>query len=533
MKKILVPFADTHQFSTLVDSYLSGNPELRSFYRFPAEPASFSAAIKQRESSPCNRELLVERLRVQYGDILNNESPGSEQVRTSIEELKKQNCFTVTTGHQLNIFTGPLYSIYKIATTIKLAIELRKLYPAYSFVPVFWMASEDHDFAEINHTRIFGKQVSWEREAAGAVGRMDPSSMHEVVAMVKEIMGSDAACIDIFEQAYLHSPNLAVATRKIIHALFSEHGLIVIDGDDAALKHEFADEMRDDMLNNSAFHAVESVSKKLGTLHKTLVQPREINVFYLSNGSRERIVKNDDTGYRVLNTDITFTRDELLEHLQSHPENFSPNVVLRPLYQEKILPNLAYIGGPGELNYWLQFMGAFEAAQIPFPVLMLRNCMLLLDNTTTSKLEKLGISVPELFMSSDFLVLKILEQSSEVHVGTEHLAALLQKEYGKIAKSWASVDASLVPGVEAEKQKVLNGLNSLEEKARRALKRKNESVVTQVKNLKDKLFPGGGLQERSDNFLPYYCRNNSGFINEIIAHTNPFEKDFIVLVDEK
>ncbi len=532
MKKILVPFADTHQFSPLVDEYLSGDPKLNSFYRFAPEPASFHDALKQRENFKCNRQLLANRLMSQYGEVLNDGSPGSVKVRDAIQLLNDQKCFTVTTGHQLNIFTGPLYSIYKIATTIKLAMELRQMHPSLSFVPVFWMASEDHDFAEINNTRIFGKPVSWERDAAGAVGRMDPSGMRDVVAGVREIMGSDARCMDIFEQAYLNSTDLAVATRKIIHALFSEHGLVVIDGDDAQLKREFVGEMRDDILNHTAFHAVESVSKKLGAIHKTLVQPREINVFYLSEGSRERIVKKEEGFYQVLNTQIKFSSEELLENMEAHPENFSPNVVLRPLYQEKILPNLAYIGGPGEVSYWLQFMGAFDAAEIPFPVLMLRNCLLLLDKNSAGKLEKLGIAVPEIFKSADYLVLKVLENSSDVHVGTDHVASLIQKGFHELAEQWARLDPSLVPGVEAEHQKLLKGLTALEEKARRALKRKNESVVTQVKNLKEKLFPGGGLQERTDNFLPYYCRNNNGFINEVIAHANPFEKDFIVLVEE-
>ena len=206
--------------------------------------------------------------------------------------------------------------------------------------------------------------------------------------------------------------------------------------------------------------------------------------------------------------------------------------MLRPLYQEKILPNLAYIGGPGELNYWLQFMDAFDANKIAFPVLILRSCMLLLNKNTSGKVQKLGFTVPELFLSNDYLVLKVLESSAEIHINTVAISALIQKEFDVLSKELARLDASLVSSVEAERQKTLNSISNLEEKARRALKRKNETLVTQVKNLKEKLFPGGGLQERTDNFLPYYCQDPEHFISEIISHSNPFEKKFIVLVEE-
>jgi len=533
MKKILVPFADTHQFSSLIDEYLSGNASLKSFYRLAPEAGSFKQAIESRLGHPVNRKVLTESLNEQYGSLLKQTSSASEKTNAAIGLLENENCFTVTTGHQLNIFTGPLFFIYKIATTIRLSRDLKALHPDCDFVPVYWMATEDHDFNEINNTRIFGKPVVWNREAGGAVGRMNLNGMKEVLDEVKEIVGSDAGdCLSIFENAYLTAPNLAVATRQIVHQLFGAHGLVVIDGDDAALKKEFVNEMRDDLLLHKSFDAVTATSQKLSEIHKIQVQPRQINLFYIASGLRERIVKNEDGTYAVLNSDIAFSREKILQELESNPENFSPNVVLRPMYQEKILPNLAYISGPGELNYWLQFMGAFDANKISFPVLILRNCFQLVDSGAASKLSKLGIDIPDFFQSTDFLILKVLENSTDVHVGTDAITSLLQKIFNELGEEWSKLDASLLSSIDAEKQKMLKSIAGLEEKARRALKRKNETVVNQVKNLKDKLLPEGGLQERYENFIPYYCRLKDDFIREIISHSNPFEKNFIVLMEE-
>lgn len=532
MKKTRVTFAETQQFSSLIDKYLSGDPGLKPFYNFLPEISSFKEIIEERHKVALNRKLLAASLISQYGSIFENTDEATQKVQASISSLEDANTFTVTTGHQLNIFTGPLFSIYKIATTIKLATELRALFPQYNFIPVFWMASEDHDLEEINHTRIFGKEVKWDKVAGGAVGRMNTDGMQEVLDRVKEITGNPGNGVEVFEEVYTGSATLAEATRKIIHALFAEYGLVVIDGDDKNLKSEFINEMRDEIILQKTFDAVKKTTADLSKLHKTLVQPREINLFYLASGSRERIVRDDDNRYRVLNSDKIFTESEIVTELNSHPENFSPNVILRTMYQEKILPNLAYIAGPGELSYWLQFKDAFEASGIPFPVVLLRNCFLLLDKSSALKFEKLGISITDLFQTTDHLIDKVLENSSDTNINTNGITEVIQSAFHDLGKHLGSLDPSLVASAEAEKQKALKGIAALEEKAHRALKRKNETLVTQVKNLKEKLFPGGGLQERTENFLPYYNRNGQNFIRDIIEQSDPFEKQFIVLQEE-
>ncbi|HMT30711.1 MAG TPA: bacillithiol biosynthesis cysteine-adding enzyme BshC, partial [Bacteroidia bacterium] len=354
MKKSLVPFNETHQFSAMVDDYLSGDEKLRPYYKHLPDPESMRQAIDDKRLVPINRRVLHECLIQQYGDLLNNSQKSSETVKNGINKLLDENTFTVTTGHQLNLFTGPLYSIYKIATTISLAGEIQRMHPQYQIVPVFWMASEDHDFAEINHARIYTKTISWNREAKGPAGRLKMDDFNPVLEEFKSIVGDQQEIINLFENAYASSANLAEATRKIIHALFGSYGLVVIDGDDEKLKKLFIGEMKTDLLDHLAFEKVTSQSAKLGKNYKVQVQPREINLFYIEDNLRERIVK-EDAVYKVLNTEIKFSESDILKELDQHPEKFSPNVVLRPLYQGKILPNLASIGGPEALNYWLVY----------------------------------------------------------------------------------------------------------------------------------------------------------------------------------
>ncbi len=307
-----------------------------------------------------------------------------------IEKLQESNTYTVTTGHQLNIFTGPLYFIYKIVSTINLAKQLKSQYPDQNFVPIYWMASEDHDFEEISHFLLFGKKYQWETSQTGAVGRMNPQ---ELSAILEEMPEKPA----IFEKAYLGQKTLAAAVRQYVHDLFGAEGLVVIDADDSRLKKIFAPIIKDDLIANKANELVESTTQSLADLgYKSQIFPREINFFYLKDHFRERIVK-EGNHFEVLNQGIQFTEEELLAELEQYPERFSPNVVMRPLYQESILPNIAYLGGPAEVAYWMQLKGVFAHYQVAFPVLMPRNFALIINKTSAKKMQKLELTTTQIF----------------------------------------------------------------------------------------------------------------------------------------
>jgi uncharacterized protein YllA (UPF0747 family) len=194
------------------------------------------------------------------------------------------------------------------------------------------MASEDHDLEEIKTVQLEGKKFKWNTEQSGAVGRMTTDGLDQ---LAKEISGKE----NVFYEAYAHANNLAEAVREYVNTLYGKKGLLVLDADNPALKGDFKNIIRDDVLRNSANKLVEDCSNSLNDLgYKTQTYPREINFFYLQEGLRERIVKEKGV-FKVLNTDLTFTEEEIKVEIENHPERFSPNVILRPVYQDAILPN--------------------------------------------------------------------------------------------------------------------------------------------------------------------------------------------------
>src|SRR5690606_19297596 len=299
------------------------------------------------------------------------------------EKLADSQTYTVTTGHQLNLFTGPVFFIYKILQTIKLADHLNQTFPEQRTVPVFWMATEDHDFDEINHFNTRGNYYETKAEAGGAVGRIQPDDHFFIAEFEKEFTDSvyGTELILMMKRAYKKGNSLAQSTRILVHELFADYGLLVIDGDDADLKSQMKAIFRGELLNRDLFETTKpTVSQLTERYGKVQVNPREINLFYLSDmrGRREL----DGEKYIIIDKNISFSKDEILTELENHPEKFSANALMRPVYQETVLPNIAYIGGNAEIMYWLELKLYFEKLALPFPVLIPRNSMLFVSAKT-------------------------------------------------------------------------------------------------------------------------------------------------------
>lgn len=531
MNKTLLDFPLIKDFPKLTLDYLNQESFLKSFYNFPPHLDSFKKLIEERKENT-DRELLIKVIKEQYHNC--NLFSSYQKVSDNINLLKEKTTFTVTTGHQLNIFTGPLYFIYKIISTINLAEELKKTYPTYNFIPVYWMASEDHDFEEINHINLFDRKISWKHKQEGAVGRFSTLSLATTLEDIKDLMGNseDAQKLyKLFSNAYLKNNSLTQATKDLVNSLFGEYGLVVVDGDDKSLKASFKKIINDDILNNKAYQLVNETIKALDKHYKAQVHPREVNLFYLGDNFRERIVKTKDAKYEVLNTTIIFTQAELLKEIENFPEKFSPNVVLRPLYQEKVLPNLAYIGGPAEVAYWLEYKKMFEYYQIDFPVLMLRNSVLWIDPLVSKKLDKLNIAWEDIFLETDVLIKQHIEKLKEANhkANIESEAGEIGLLLSKISNKASQVDITLKASAEGEASKIKKSLKHIENKITKAYKQKNETSVSRIRSIKEKLFPDNVLQERYDNFIPYYLKYGDDFFKIIKENINSFEKKIIVL----
>src|ERR1700744_222065 len=316
-----ISYHDTGYFSQTITDYLEDAPQLRPFYKYRPDIKGFGELLANKKVT-ADRWILAEVLKEQYGRISDVGIENSELVSSNIDLLKADNTYTVTTGHQLNIFAGPLYFIYKIVTAIKLARQLKETFPDKNFVPVYWMASEDHDFAEINYTNIGGKKVHWWYEATGATGRINPDTMRQALNQYKGVLGMEhhaGELAEIVEKAYAGFDKLADATRYLVNALFGQYGLVIIDADDSRFKQQFAPIMERDIIEQNSFKNITATNTELQKLGVHIqVNPRDINFFYLQDKSRERIVFEKDS-YHVLNTETRFTEAELQKEVAEHP----------------------------------------------------------------------------------------------------------------------------------------------------------------------------------------------------------------------
>ena len=520
-------------FSSLMNDYLDQKPHLESLYnRFPSLE-NFEGQILEKKSNfeVKNRAILVSVLQQQYSKIST-----SYWTTQNIEALSNENTFTVTTGHQLNLFTGPLYFLYKIISTINLTKELKIQYPDYNFVPIYWMATEDHDFEEINYFNFKGRKFRWNKESSGPVGRLSTEGLADFFEIYSSDLGSGKNANEIkrlFKESYLNHSNLAEATRFLANELFGEYGLVILDADNQELKRTFIPFVKEELIQQTSHKLVLETTEKLKN-YNIQVNPREINLFYLEDNLRERIIFNPDSNrdgkYKINNTKIEFSESEILAVLENHPEKFSPNVIMRPLYQEVILPNLCYIGGGGEIAYWLELKSFFDAVKVTFPILLLRNSALLATEKQATKADKLGLNWNDLFSKQSDLVNDKIKKLSEFPIDFSTQKEFLRNQFEALYEIANKTDKSFLGAVKAQETKQVKGLENLEKRLLKAQKRKHSDELERVIELQNELFPNQSLQERQANFSEYYLENGADLIPIIIKRLKPLQTNFDIIL---
>ncbi len=522
-----IPYQKTNSFSNLVLDYLQDAEDVKPFYAYRPDTGGIKALIERRKSFTTNRQVLVHVLREQYATHAANEA-----VAHNIEALLSENTFTVCTAHQPNLFTGPLYFVYKVLHTIKLAASLQEQWPHYRFVPVYYMGSEDADFAELNHTFVDGKKIEWKKEQKGAVGRMVvDKTLQQLIdelegQLVYEPFGKEV--VNLLRRCYVTGRTIQEATFELVNELYGQWGLVVLIPDHPLLKAQMKDLFEEELFQNTSSTIVAETSESLEAAYEAQAYPRAINLFYLKENIRERIEKNAD-GFAVLNTDIRFSDEEIRAELRAHPERFSPNVILRGMYQETILPNLAFIGGGGETAYWLQLKDLFDHFGVPFPVLVLRNSFLIIDQKWQEKLAKIELSAEELFQSDYELMKGLVKKYSGQSVSLNGSFEKAEALYEQIRLQAEKIDQTLSQYVLAMKARSVKELQELEKKMLRAEKRKYSDQQRQITAIKNVLFPNNGLQERVENFSGFYAKWGQNFLAELLRHSLALEQQFTIL----
>lgn len=525
-----ITYQNSGYFSKLIVDYLDQKAELKSLYnRFPTvENFGLQMEEKSKNFPIENREILVKVLINQYQNF-----EVSETTSNNIKLLKDTKTFTITTGHQLNLFTGPLYFLYKIVSVINLTKELKIAYPEYNFVPVYWMATEDHDFDEINFFNFKGKKIQWNKESMGPVGRLNTEGLELVFEQFSNELGlgNNANYLrELFKKSYLEHANLADATRYLANELFKNEGLIIVDGDDLELKKLFIPYAKEELLQQTSFKKVNETLPLLKE-YNVQVNPREINLFYIQDNLRERIIL-ENGNYKINNTQLSFSESEILTELENNPKNFSPNVILRPLYQEVILPNLCYIGGGGELAYWLELKSNFEENNITFPILLLRNSALVATKKQVEKLEKLGLNWSDIFQNQQTLVNEKTKEFSDLTIDFSEQKEFLKNQFEALYTIANKTDKSFIGAVKAQEVKQLKGLENLEKKLLKAEKRIHTEKLERIIQLQNELFPNQTLQERKSNFADFYHEigNPEAFFSLLYTDLQPLKQNFSLVI---
>ncbi len=519
-------YRHTGAFPKIVLDYLEDAKELRSFYAFRPDLEGIKKAIEVRKQFVTNRIALVQHLEKQY-----NNMPVSEAVLKNINLLAGEHAFTITTAHQPNLFTGPLYFIYKILHAIKLANVLKLQLPSFHFIPVFYIGSEDADADELAHFWLHGRKLQWKTIQTGAFGKFvvdqELLKLIDVIAGELGVQPFGKEITEKLKRYYKAGITIQQATFELVNDLFGEYGLVVLIADAKELKQQMRNVFEDELVHQNSAKLVQQTVKNLEQYYKVQAGGREINLFYFDEDLRERIERKGD-GYAVANTTITFTKDEILQELKEHPERFSPNVILRGLYQEIILPNIAFVGGGSEIAYWLELKAVFDFYQVPFPVLMLRNSFLLVEKKWQERMVKLNFSIEELFQTAEILLNEFVTKNSLRTLKLNGSLTNVDAFYEQLKQLSAAVDHTLVKHVDALKTKAVYRLRELEKKLLRAEKRKFEEQRRQIEQLKANLFPSNQLQERIDNVTAYYAKWGSGFIEKLYQHSLSFEQEFTV-----
>lgn len=521
-----IPYAETDFFTKIITDYLSQNENLNSFYQFNNTEADISEAIKSRLEFKVDRKMLHTHFSKHYS------SSSNKKQLSNIDLLLNDNCFTITTAHQPNIFTGPLYFIYKVLHTIKLSTHLNKIHSDYSFVPVFFMGSEDADLEELGTINIQCKKLKWETNQTGAVGRMlvDENFIQLINEIENQIAVNEfgAELITIFRSCYSINKPIELATFELINILFGKYGLLVLLPDDRDLKSLFLNTIQKELTEIFSNTLVEKTNVQLSKFYKVQATGREINLFYLIDNSRERIELHNGF-YIVEKLNLKFTHSEILKEAENFPERFSPNVILRPVFQETILPNIAFIGGGGEIAYWLQLKSVFENANAFYPMLILRNSFLLFKVEQKNKLNKMGLEINNLFANTENLFSDFVQKQSSNNLNLSNQKIEIQKTYATLIQQIQEIDSTLINHIKAIETKALNNINQLEKKVLKAEKKKFAAEQYQLNKISSELFPNNSLQERKENFSYYYSKYGVQFLDTLLNSSLNLEQEFLLL----
>ncbi len=477
-----------------------------------------------------DKNLLIDILRTQ-----NVSFGGNENTAANIEKLKKDNTFAVVTGQQVGLYSGNFYTILKAVTAIKLARNLKERFPQYDFIPVFWMESEDHDFEEANHVHIINRNNELVRIGYSPITQEEdetPASVKPVGnisfdGQIKELneqlrvnlIETDfkAKLIDSISNIYREGNDFKHAFAQFMNQIFKAHGLIFIDPSGVEVKKLLQPVFERELTTSPKMcENIIHTSAELEKDYDLQLKPKVINLFYIHNGNRYLIEPRENNRYALRNSKKRFEAEELMNALNENPENFSPNVVLRPICQDYLLPTIAYVGGPAEISYMAQLKPAYEHYDITMPVIYPRASVTILENRVSKFLKNFELTFTDVFHHKT-LVSKVVEKLSEVKVDDELSKSQdeLNKIFYDLKNVTSKVDRTLTNTVDTMKEKLYNNLDLLKSKLINAQAQKSETAMKQVEKITNNLYPHKNLQERMINVGYFLNKYDEGIMDKL------------------
>ncbi|WP_079508339.1 bacillithiol biosynthesis cysteine-adding enzyme BshC [Mesobacillus jeotgali] len=529
MEMLNLSLPAANRFAT---DYLAGSPELQSFFHYNFTDKN---AYVHRLDELKNRSFMRSELADHIQSFMNRYAQ-SDQITENIGKLRKENSVAVIGGQQAGILTGPLYTIHKVISIIKLA-EQKEHELGIPVVPVFWIAGEDHDYQEVNHVYVMkeNRQEKWVYPEKNLEKKMisevcinrdlcyswvegivetfgETKHTKEVLAFVLESLKNAESFVDFF--------------ATIIMDLFKDSGLLIVDSGNRELrkleKDYFIDQIKNHRKITSAVLGQQEKTEAAGFSNMIDINENSANLFYYDEKVNERILLQFDPqsgGFAGKNGEVSFTYDKLVEIANEFPEKLSNNVVTRPLMQEWLFPTLAFIGGPGEIAYWAELKLVFEHFGIQMPPLVPRLNITLLERSIESDLEELKLDLREVLISgTSGHELRFIDslKDREVEELFANAKAMLTDQYKAIRERANGIDPVLFPMLEKNESILLNQMEFMENKIVDAICRKNDHILRKFSRVENALRPDGSPQERVWNPFYYFNKYGLNLISELL-----------------
>jgi bacillithiol biosynthesis cysteine-adding enzyme BshC len=535
-----VPFTAVPRTSALFADYLYAPDRVARFYDRPWEGVDGLARLAPEIAARAgDRERLADALVAQ-----NRRFGSSDLALEHAELLRRPDAVAVVTGQQAGLFGGPLFTVYKALTAILLASRLRER--GVTAVPVFWVASEDHDFEEVNHVTVVGREDRLETIRAEPCG-YGPDQPVGQISLCAEIGERVDAFVDALPEtvftaelkrdlaeAYAPGVGFAEAFARLMAKLFAPFGVVLLDPLDPALKAlasptylaairrapEIADALvgRSKELVDAGYHA------------QVFTSPDMVPLFIMEENRRRAMVRREDR-FSLKSGERDYTTEELLELARFCPTCMSPNVTLRPAVQDTLLPTVAYVGGPAEVAYFAQIQPVYRIVDRPMPVVVPRASATLVDRESAKTLERYDLRVADLFGDAEAALRKVIEQSVDVPT-TERFDAAesgLEASLERLRESLAGIDPTLVDSLEGGRRKMLYQLHRLRTRFVHRAAERDTLLRRRLAALEAHLSPHRSLQERTLNAYTFLALAGYGLIEDIAAAIDPESRDHQVL----